>query len=58
MAAASKVPVLALSYDPKVTQFMREMELENCLNTTELTKQNFLEALQKVEETKEELTGK
>lgn len=54
MAAASKVPVLALSYDPKVTQFMREMELENCLNTTELTKQNFLEALQKVEKTKEE----
>lgn len=54
MAAASKVPVLALSYDPKVTEFMKEMELENCLNTTELTKQNFLEEVQKVEKAKEE----
>ena len=54
MAAASKVPVLALSYDPKVTQFMREMEVPYCINTTEVTKENFLEAVQKVEASKEE----
>ncbi|MBP3888670.1 MAG: polysaccharide pyruvyl transferase CsaB [Cellulosilyticum sp.] len=54
MAAASKVPVIALSYDPKVTQFMKEMELDYCLNTTELTEQNFLAEVQKVEEGKAE----
>ncbi|MBE6022475.1 MAG: polysaccharide pyruvyl transferase CsaB [Cellulosilyticum sp.] len=54
MAAASRVPVLALSYDPKVTQFMKEMEVPYCLNTIELTKENFLEILHKVESSKEE----
>lgn len=53
MAAASKVPVIALSYDPKVTQFMKEMELDCCLNTTELTEENFLAQVQKVEENRE-----
>ncbi len=53
MAAASKVPMIALSYDPKVTQFMKEMELDCCLNTTKLTEANFLAEVQKVEAEKE-----
>ena len=53
MAAASKVPVLALSYDPKVTEFMKEMELKHCLNTNELTEDSFYHAVKEVEEKKE-----
>lgn len=53
MAAASKVPVLALSYDPKVTEFMKEMELKDCINTNELTEENFYHAVEKVEANKE-----
>ena len=49
MAVASKVPVLALSYDPKVTEFMKEMELRDCLNTNELTEENFYNAVKEVE---------
>ena len=54
MASASRVPVLALSYDPKVTQFMKEMEVPYCIQTTELTKENFLQTLQQVEGSREE----
>lgn len=54
MAAASKVPVLALSYDPKVTEFMKEIEVPYCLDTTSLTEEAFTKALKEVEASKEE----
>lgn len=53
MAAASRVPVLALSYDPKVTQFMDEMELSHCIYTSELGEENFLKEVIDVEKEKE-----
>lgn len=54
MAVASKVPVVALSYDPKVTEFMKEMELGHCLDTTTMTSEAVLEAVKEVEASKQE----
>ena len=53
MAAASKVPVMALSYDPKVTEFMKEIEVSHCLDTTSLTAESFMRELKVVEASKE-----
>lgn len=53
MAAASKVPVMALSYDPKVTQFMKEIEVPHCLETSQLTAEAFEKELNRVEASKE-----
>ena len=53
MAAASKVPVMGLSYDPKVTEFMNEIEVPYCLDTTTLTEDGFIKVLKEVEATKE-----
>lgn len=53
MAAASKIPVLALSYDPKVTEFMKEIEVPHCLDTTTLTAEDFVKELRVLEASKE-----
>lgn len=52
MAAATYVPMLGLSYDPKVTAFIQEVQVPYCINTNELTKENFNEQLKKLEENK------
>lgn len=54
MAAASRVPMVALSYDPKVTEFMNEMELNACLDTNSMSSEDFLQMVKEVEESKEE----
>lgn len=54
MAAASKVPVMALSYDPKVTEFMKEIEVSHCLDTVSLNQEGFMKELKTVEASKEE----
>lgn len=43
MSAASKVPMLALSYDPKVDSFMKEIELPYIINTENISSEIFLE---------------
>ena len=53
MAAASKVPVMALSYDPKVTEFMNEIEVSHCLDTVTLTEESVMKELKAVEASKE-----
>lgn len=53
MAAATRVPVLALSYDPKVTEFMKEIEVPHCLDTTSLTEEAFTKELKIVDASKE-----
>lgn len=53
MAAASKVPVMALSYDPKVTEFMNEIEVPHCLDTNSLTEEGVMKELKLVEASKE-----
>ncbi len=53
MAAASKVPVMALSYDPKVTEFMNEIDVPHCLDTTGLAVEQFMKELEVVEASKE-----
>lgn len=53
MAAASKVPVMALSYDPKVTEFMNEIDVPYCLDTASLTEEGFMKELKVVEASKE-----
>lgn len=37
MAAAEKIPMLALSYDPKVTAFMKEIKVPYCIKTEEIS---------------------
>lgn len=46
MAAACQVPMIGISYDPKVTAFMKEMEIPYCLQSETLTAEKFIEALQ------------
>lgn len=53
MAAASKVPVMGLSYDPKVTEFMNEIDVPHCLSTANLTSESFIKELKVVEASKE-----
>lgn len=53
MAAASKVPIMALSYDPKVTEFMNEIDVPHCLSTISLTSEGFMKELKVVEASKE-----
>lgn len=45
MAAAAKVPMIALSYDPKVTAFMKEIEVPYCIDSDAITPENFREKL-------------
>lgn len=52
IAAANHVPMVALSYDPKVTQFMKEMSIPYCLESSHLNETNVLEMIQKAERTK------
>ena len=53
MAAATYVPMLGLSYDPKVTSFIEEVKVPYCIHTNELTKENFNKQLKELEENKE-----
>lgn len=41
MAAATKVPMLGISYDPKVKDFMKEMELPYHVTTEAITPEDF-----------------
>lgn len=52
IAAANHVPMVALSYDPKVTQFMKEINIPYCLDSSELNDKAVLEMIQKAERTK------
>lgn len=54
MATASRVPVVALSYDPKVTEFMNEMEFKECINTEEVTEDGLLDKIKIVEASRQE----
>lgn len=54
MAAACHVPMLGISYDPKVTSFIQEMKVPYCINSNELTSENFKKALCQLEAEKEE----
>ncbi len=61
MAAAEKVPMVALSYDPKVTAFMKEIEqFEYCMDSDKVTAEEFKEKIEKLiinrEKQKEQLT--
>ncbi|WP_054739447.1 polysaccharide pyruvyl transferase CsaB [Cellulosilyticum ruminicola] len=49
MAAAEKVPMMALSYDPKVTGFMKEIEqADYCIDSDKVTAAMFREKLEKL----------
>lgn len=53
IAAANQVPIVAISYDPKVTQFMKEVNVPYCLDSKSLNKNTVLETIQKAERTRE-----
>lgn len=59
MAAATFVPMLGLSYDPKVDAFLKEAHVPYCLDVSEITatafKENLLELEQKLAEQKQQL---
>lgn len=49
MAAAEKVPMVALSYDPKVTAFMKEIEQSQyCMDSNKVTAEEFKENLNRL----------
>lgn len=45
MAAATKVPMLGLSYDPKVDAFLKEARVPYCLDVSEVTEESFKTSL-------------
>lgn len=54
MAAAEKVPMMALSYDPKVTSFMKEIEQSQyCMDSDKVTAEEFTEKLKRLMANKE-----
>lgn len=59
MAAATLVPMLGLSYDPKVDAFLKEAKVPYCLDVNEITavnfKDNLLDLEQNLIEQKEQL---
>nr|WP_302599838.1 polysaccharide pyruvyl transferase CsaB [uncultured Cellulosilyticum sp.] len=49
MAAAEKVPMVALSYDPKVTAFMKEIEQSQyCMDSGKVTAEEFKEKIERL----------
>lgn len=53
MAAAAKVPMIGLSYDPKVADFMKDMNIPFCINTDNLTAHELICKIQKLISSKE-----
>ena len=53
MAAACGVPMIGISYDPKVTAFCKEMKVPYCLNSHELTSEMFEKALNDLQSNKD-----
>lgn len=54
MAAAEKVPMVALSYDPKVTAFMKEInQVSYCLDSDKVTAESFSREVERLLEHKE-----
>lgn len=45
MAATTNTPMIALSYDPKVFDFMNDMGISYCVSTQEITRDNFMEKI-------------
>ncbi len=43
MAYALNVPMIALSYDPKVENIMQEMNIRHCIQTTQLSEERLIE---------------
>lgn len=62
MATAQGVPMVALSYDPKVDDFMSSVESENCFDVEtfdpHLVAQNIISQVENIEEEKEAIRNK
>lgn len=54
MAAACHVPMLGISYDPKVTAFIEEMKVPYCLDSDKLTSHEFMEQVKALEKHQDE----
>ena len=53
MAAAAKVPMVALSYDPKVTDFMKDMNIPYCIDVENMKEDELLKEVQRLMVNKE-----
>lgn len=54
MAAATKVPMIGLSYDPKVTAFMKEMGIPYCVDTNRVSEEQFKNMVKELMDKQEE----
>lgn len=54
MAAACHVPMLGISYDPKVTAFIGEMKVPYCIDSDKITSEKFIEQLLSLEKNLEQ----
>jgi len=55
MSAAVKVPMIGLSYDPKVKDFMKDMEIPYCMEVENISSDELIYMIQKLIDNKEAL---